>query len=57
VISKHNGAIASLKIVNRTQDFFDMLVDVEVRDLSHLAEIIAALRASSGVATVERARA
>jgi GTP pyrophosphokinase len=57
VISKHNGAIASLKIVNRTQDFFDMLVDVEVRDLGHLAEIIAALRASSGVATVERARA
>ena len=57
VIGKHGGAIASLKIVNRTQDFFDMLVDVEVRDLSHLAEIIAALRACSGVATVERARA
>ncbi len=57
VIGKHDGAIASLKIQNRTPDFFDMLVDVEVRDIGHLADIIAALRASSGVATVERARA
>jgi guanosine-3',5'-bis(diphosphate) 3'-pyrophosphohydrolase len=56
VIAKHDGTIASLKIVNRSADFFDMLVDVEVRDLSHLADIIAALRASHGVATVERAR-
>ena len=57
VIGKHDGAIASLKIQNRTTDFFDMLVDVEVRDISHLADIIAALRACNGVATVERARA
>jgi GTP pyrophosphokinase len=57
VIGKHDGAIASLKIVNRTPDFFDMLVDVEVRDTAHLADIVAALRACQGVATVERARA
>jgi GTP pyrophosphokinase len=57
VIGKHDGAIASLKILNRTPDFFDMLVDVEVRDTAHLADIVAALRACQGVASVERARA
>jgi GTP pyrophosphokinase len=57
VIGKHDGAIASLKILNRTADFFDMMVDVEVRDTAHLADIVAALRACQGVASVERARA
>lgn len=56
VIAKHHGNISNLKIVHRTQDFFDMLVDVEVKDLPHLSDIIAALRACPGVATVERAR-
>jgi GTP pyrophosphokinase len=56
VIAKHDGNISNLKIVNRTADFFDMLVDVEVKDLRHLSDIIAALRACPGVATVERAR-
>ncbi len=55
-IAKQDGAIASLRIVNRQADFFEMLVDVEVRDLAHLSRVIAGLRAASGVHQVERAR-
>ncbi len=56
VIARHEGNISNLKIVTRSNDFFDMLVDIEVHDVRHLTNIIAALRASPGVNTVERAR-
>ncbi len=55
-IAKHDGAVANLKIVNRQADFFEMLVDVEVRDLRHLSTVIAGLRAAPGIHQVERAR-
>jgi GTP pyrophosphokinase len=56
-ISKHDGAVSNLKIVHRQQDFCEILVDVEVRDLRHLSTVIAGLRAASGITQVERARA
>ncbi len=55
-IAKQDGAVANLKIVNRQADFFEMLVDVEVRDLRHLSHVIAGLRAAAGIHSVERAR-
>jgi GTP pyrophosphokinase len=55
-IAKQDGAVSNLKIVNRQADFFEMLVDVEVRDLRHLSNVIAGLRAASGIHSVERAR-
>ncbi len=55
-ISKHEGAISNLKITNRQQDFFEVLVDVEVRDVRHLSTVIAGLRAASGITQVERAK-
>jgi GTP pyrophosphokinase len=55
-VSKHEGAVANLKIVNRQQDFCEILVDVEVRDLRHLMIVIAGLRAAPGITEVERAR-
>ncbi len=56
VIAKNGGNISNLKIVDRQVDFFDMLIDIEVKDVKHLADIIAALRASTSVNTIERAR-
>jgi GTP pyrophosphokinase len=56
-IAKQDGAIANLKIVNRQQDFMEALVDVEVRDVSHLSKVIAGLRGVNGVTGVERAKA
>jgi GTP pyrophosphokinase len=55
-IAKQDGSVTNLKIVNRQADFFEMLVDVEVRDLRHLSNVIAGLRAASGIHQVERAR-
>ena len=55
-IAKQDGAVSNLKIINRQADFFEMLVDVEVRDLRHLSHVIAGLRAASGIHSVERAR-
>ncbi|MGO9817466.1 MAG: RelA/SpoT family protein [Acidocella sp.] len=56
-VSKQDGAIATLKIVHRQQDFFETLVDVEVRDARHLNQVIAGLRGTTGIAQVERERA
>ncbi len=56
VIGKNMGNISNLKIVNRSLDFFEIIVDVEVKDLKHLSNIIAALRATPSINSVERAR-
>ena len=56
VIAKNLGNINNLKITNRSLDVFEMQVDVEVNDLKHLTNIIAALRATPSISTVERAR-
>ncbi|HLJ64643.1 MAG TPA: RelA/SpoT AH/RIS domain-containing protein, partial [Stellaceae bacterium] len=56
VIGKHGGNITNLKIVTRSTDFFEILVDIEVTDVRHLTHIIAALRATPVINSVERAR-
>jgi GTP pyrophosphokinase len=55
-IAKHEGAVNNLKIVNRQQDFFEILVDVDVRDTRHLANVIAGLRGAAGITQVDRAK-
>jgi guanosine-3',5'-bis(diphosphate) 3'-pyrophosphohydrolase len=56
VIGKNGGNITNLKIVNRSTDFFEILIDVEVKDVKHLTNIIAALRATPSINSVERGR-
>ena len=56
VIGKNAGNISNLKITNRSIDFFEVLVDVEVKDVRHLTNIIAALRATPAINSVDRAR-
>jgi GTP pyrophosphokinase len=56
VIGKNAGNITNLKITNRSTDFFEILVDIEVQDVRHLTNIIAALRATPVINSVERAR-
>jgi GTP pyrophosphokinase len=56
VIGKNSGNIINLKITNRSQDFFEIIVDIEVQDVRHLTNIIAALRATPVINSVERAR-
>jgi|TARA_R110002126_G_scaffold3263_1_gene18334 GTP pyrophosphokinase len=56
VIGKSGGNITNLKITSRSLDFWDMLIDVYVSDTKHLNNVIAALRATPEVISVERAR-
>ena len=56
VIAKNLGNILNLKITHRSADFFEMFIDVEVRNVKHLSNIIAALRATPAINSVERAR-
>ena len=54
VIAKDFGNITNLKITNRSTDFFEMLLDIEVKDIRHLNSIIASLRGKEAVQSVER---
>ena len=56
VIAKNMGNITNLKLTNRTVEFFELIIDIEVRDVKHLTNIIAALRATPAISSVERAR-
>ncbi|MDH3229629.1 MAG: bifunctional (p)ppGpp synthetase/guanosine-3',5'-bis(diphosphate) 3'-pyrophosphohydrolase [Alphaproteobacteria bacterium] len=56
VIGRDSGNISNLKIVHRSVDFFELLIDIEVADLKQLTDIMAALRATRVVNTVDRAR-
>jgi GTP pyrophosphokinase len=56
VIARNEGNISNIKITNRSSDFFDMMLDIEVRDVKHLTDIIAALRATPVINAVGRAR-
>jgi len=55
-IGKQGGNISNLKITNRSTDFFEIMVDIQVEDVKQLSTIIAALRATPVINSVERAR-
>ena len=57
IIGDSQGNLTNIKTVRRSAGFFDMIIDVEVKDNRHIMSIIAALRASSFVVKVNRSRA
>ena len=56
VIGKNGGNIVNLKITNRSLDFWDVLLDIYVNDTKHLNNVIAALRATPEITSVDRAK-
>ncbi len=56
IIAQHGGNISNLRITDRTPLYFEILLDVDVEDVRHLTQIMAALRASDLVESVERPR-
>jgi GTP diphosphokinase / guanosine-3',5'-bis(diphosphate) 3'-diphosphatase len=56
VIAQNLGNISNLKFTNRSADFFEMIVDIEVESTRHLNDIIAALRATPEINSVNRAQ-
>ncbi|MBX2835105.1 MAG: bifunctional (p)ppGpp synthetase/guanosine-3',5'-bis(diphosphate) 3'-pyrophosphohydrolase [Micavibrio sp.] len=56
VIGTNGGNIMNLKITNRTTDFWEMIIDIYVNDTQHLSNVIAALRATPIITSVDRAK-
>ena len=54
VIAKNNGNISNILFSTRKKDFYEIIIDIEVRDKNHLTNIIAALRLLSEIPSVER---
>lgn len=55
-IGKTEANINNLKIKKRSDDFFELLIDLEVKSLDHLMNIIASLKALPMVSLVERVK-
>ncbi|MES2252741.1 MAG: bifunctional (p)ppGpp synthetase/guanosine-3',5'-bis(diphosphate) 3'-pyrophosphohydrolase [Pseudomonadota bacterium] len=53
-ISKQSADIVNLKVTNRTIDFWDLFVDVEVKDVDHLSTLKASLRSVPAILSVDR---
>lgn len=54
IIAREKGNISNLKVLSRSSDFFELIIDIEVSDVEHLTAILAALRKDSLVQAVER---
>ena len=54
VIAKNNGNISNINFSVRKIDFFEVVIDIEVRDSNHLKNIIAALRLEPEISSLER---
>lgn len=56
VIGRNGGNITNLKITSREIDFWVMILDIYLNDTKHLNNVIAALRATPEIVSVERTR-
>src|SRR6476646_456088 len=56
VISNNGANISNLKITSRNPLYFEVQVDVEVRDAAHLENLLRALKVDLAVEAVERVR-
>jgi GTP pyrophosphokinase len=56
VIGNNGGNIFNMKTTNRNALYFEFQVDIEVRDVPHLQNILGALRVTAAVESVDRVR-
>ena len=56
LIGAHRANISDLRFVDRKPDFYRLLVEVELRGVTHLHEVMTALDAETAVAQIGRAR-
>ncbi len=54
IIGKHGGNITDIRFGAKSPDVFEVVIDIEVRDIDQLERITANLRASEVVESVER---
>lgn len=56
VLARSKSNISNINVTHRTEDFFEMRLDIEVQSVKHLTDIIAQLRANKTINSVERTR-
>ncbi len=54
IIARYGISIASMRLQNRSKEFIDVVMDVEVHDARQLAQALAGLRATPTVLSAER---
>lgn len=54
LIGEQNANISDLQFTERKQDFYRMIIELEVRDVEHLNNVMTAVEADSDVAEVKR---
>lgn len=53
-IAKGGANINNVRIISRSDDFFEIIVDVEVHDITHLNNVVTLLHSKKNVHSVER---
>ena len=56
VIAANGGNIFNMKVTGRNPLYFEFVMDIEVRDVAHLQNIVGALRVNNAVESVDRVR-
>ncbi|MFC2953674.1 RelA/SpoT family protein [Marinicaulis aureus] len=54
IIARYGVSIANIRLQNRSREFIDFIMDVEVKDARQLAQMLAGLRASPHIITADR---
>ena len=54
IIARYGVSIANIRLQNRSREFIDFVMDVEVKDAKQFAQLLAGLRACADVINVER---
>jgi GTP pyrophosphokinase len=55
-IAANGGNIFNMRVTSRNLLYFEFMVDIEVRDVAHLQNILGALRVNNAVESVDRVR-
>lgn len=54
IVAKHDGNINNLKITERAADFFELVIDIQIKGAKQLSAIISSLRSSPRIQAVQR---
>lgn len=54
IIARYGVSIAGMRLSNRSREFLDMIMDVEVKDAKQLNQMLAGVRAAPSVISAER---
>lgn len=54
IIARKEVNISNIRVVSRSPDYFELIIDIEIRNLEHLEDILSTLRISDKIIEVDR---